>query len=129
MKSALHFRPLTASEAAILARLLQVDEPLYVMLRKQLPELQWAAALDSWGSFMVAASNVEGATVAMGCRSLPYLGVTKDVDGIPVQFAVFVDRSDRLIEVEITRLDGQPLRGPLVPESIALQLDQPGAVI
>ena len=128
MKISSNFRPLTAFETEVLARLLQVDEPLYSRLREQVPHL-CATTLDQWGSFVLAPAGSEEATRGKIRGSLPYLGVTKDVDGVPVQFAVFVDHGDQLSAVEITRLDGQPLHSRLAPESISLQLDQPGAVI
>lgn len=128
MKPDSNFRPLTAFETEVLVRLLQLDEPLYASLRDQVPHL-CAATLDQWGSFALAPAGSEEFTRGKVHGSLPYLGVTKDVDGVPVQFAVFVDRGDQLCAVEVTRLDGQALRSRLAPESISLQLDQPGAVI
>lgn len=128
MKHSSLFRPLTVFEVDVLTRLLRVDEPLYASLRQQAPHL-WAATLDQWGSFALAPSGSKEPQRGTVRGSLPYLGVTKDVDGVPIQFAVFVDHADQLSAVEITRLDGQSLRSRLVPESIFLQLDQPGAVI
>lgn len=128
MKPSSLFRPLTAFEADVLTRLLRVDEPLYVSLQQQVPHL-WAATLDQWGSFALSPSGSKEPQRGKVRGSLQYLGVTKDVDGVPIQFAVFVDHADQLSAVEITRLDGQSLRGQIVPESISLQLDQPGAVI
>lgn len=128
MRTGSNFRSLTAFETEVLVRLLQVDEPFYAGLREQVSHL-CAATLDQWGSFALAPADSEQSTGGKVRGSLPYLGVTKDVDGVPIQFAVFVDHDDQLSAVEITRLDGQPLRSRLMPESISLQLDQPGAVI
>jgi hypothetical protein len=129
MKSKNNFRPLQAWEFQVLTRLLQVDNPFYEKLRQQLPGLRWAMTLDLWGSFVLGASETEHSANPKRLSCLPHLGVVRDIDQVPIQFAVFVDDEDRLGEVEVIRLDGQPLRSQLVPEAIVLQVDQPGAAI
>jgi hypothetical protein len=121
----MEFRPLTDIEIRILRRLLTVEHPLYIGLLDQLPKLL-ALPVSDWGT--IALSVPEGTLVKTRkmCGSLPYLGVMKDSDGVPVQFAVFVDKDDQLCELEITKLDGSPVQRKIVPEEIVLKMDKPG---
>lgn len=53
----------------------------------------------------------------------------RESDGVPVQFALFVDLRMRLAELEVIRLDGGPLIGDIDPERISCVEDKPGTVL
>ena len=120
------FRPLTAWEMGVLSKLLEVDTVLYENIREQLKNI-YASTIGQWGSFYI--SSVEtGRMDTKGGGSLPYIGIYFDEDQVPILIAVLVDGQDRLFMVEVTRLDGEPIRGAIDPQKIVLRRDVPGPI-
>jgi hypothetical protein len=124
----MEFRPLTDIEVGILRRLLAVNQPAYSGFADQISGLL-AAPVSDWGT--IALSAIEDGVLKQRQMhgALPYFGVMKDADGVPIQFVVLVDKNDRLCELEITKLDGSTIRGRIVPDMIAVKLRQPGMEI
>ena len=121
----MEFRPLTDLEAGILKRLLAVDHWAYADAVSQISELM-AAPVSDWGTIALCAHE-DGAVKPRSVDSaLPYIGVMKDIDGVPIQFVVLIDGGGRISELEITKLDGSAIRGPILPELIEMRLREPG---
>ena len=108
---ALGFRPLTSAEHAIVARLLEVDDPPYERLRGELPYLL-ACTLDKWGSFALLDMRRSICPERKVARGLPFVGLTHDADDVPIQLTLMVSEEGDLFAVEVTRLDGKDLVAP-----------------
>ncbi|MBG7620715.1 hypothetical protein I5R65_14700 [Herbaspirillum sp. AP02] len=49
----------------------------------------------------------------LGAVASPFVGDAVDVDGVPIQAVLTLDRDATPMELEIMRLDGQPLQAPV----------------
>lgn len=124
----MEFRPLTDLETEILKRLLGVDHPTYAGAVGQISGLL-AAPVSDWGTIALSAFEDGAVKPRRVDAALPYLGVMKDTDGVPIQFVVLIDGDGRMSELEITKLDGSAIRGFVRPELIDMKLREPGMTI
>ena len=84
------FRALEPRERRLLEMLLGIDDPSYAFARGR-PPGELVDRLDEFGSLRFA-DFVDGRIAPRRIAgSLGWLGVTRDVDGVPIQFAVFAD--------------------------------------
>lgn len=119
------YRTLNQGEYALLARLLAVEHPAYTNLLRQLDTVL-VRELDSEGTLLFG-RTVHGEVMEHKVeKSLPYLGIAEDEDGTLIQFAVFIDGSRRLAALEVTKLDGSPIKTTIEPKEVKLKEDKPG---